>query len=99
MLIHACDLVDHDNGQVTSSTLAGLGMVCPLPSYYLFILVTGMISCDNMQLLCELLEEIGRRDLSERVKIYVYRKNSECIFAVVCVRVSILQPKRACKHE
>ncbi len=38
----------------------------------------GLISVDNLQLLCELLEEISRVDLSAKVKEFIHKKESEC---------------------
>lgn len=49
------------------------------------LIALGMISYNNLQLLCELLEEIGRKDLSERVKNYVHKKNSELLVVGVVV--------------
>ena len=35
--------------------------------------VTALIGADNVAFLCELLDEIGRKDLTDKVKTYVER--------------------------
>ena len=47
----------------------------------------GFISVDNLQLLCELLEEISRMDLSTKVKEFVHKKESEWVEEEVETRV------------
>lgn len=39
------------------------------------LIAAGLISYEKPQLLCELLDEIGRKDLTHLVKDYVQRKN------------------------
>ncbi len=41
-----------------------------------------MISAERPQLLCELLDEIGRKDLTSLVKDYIHRRSSELVVAV-----------------
>ena len=37
-----------------------------------------MISADNVAFLCELMDEIGRKDLTDEVKSYIERTEGEC---------------------
>lgn len=43
----------------------------------------GLISSEKPQFLCELLDEIGRMDLSDFVKDYIHKRRSMFLFIVV----------------
>lgn len=41
--------------------------------------ILGVISVETPQLLCELLDEIGRKDLSSLIKDYLHKRSSKLI--------------------
>lgn len=46
----------------------------------------AMIGPDNVTFLCELLDEIGRKDLTVVVKSYVEKNEGECLnFTMKCI--------------
>ena len=48
----------------------------------------GWISAEHPELLCELLDEIGRKDLMSLVKDYVHKRSSELLKLSSIVRMS-----------